>query len=429
MIYSQILYVDLKLPFNGEAENLGKPLGPLLKHNKMSSNKENLAKLTKYHKLPSVIMEWRRINNAVTKVICKMAAIQTPHPGLEMSRIYPVALTLSSNGRVHLEDPSIQMVPNDFEVEASKEFICKALGEDDEWFNQSSMLTPYSSLLVDETAPEDEKYSVSLRRAFVASRGCLIVAADYSQLELRILAHLSEDVALTNLLGAKNNADVFKAVASTWKKKPVEAVTTSERKCTKQIVYGIVYGMGVKKLSDDLGVGEYEAKAFMASFNNAFPGVREFVDKTLESTRKSGYILTLGGRRRYFPHINEPEGSARRSASERGAVNARVQGSGVDMVKKAMIDIDRRLAKKYPTSSIPLRFKKTKDQPRRDYLREGAHFILQLHDELIYEVCSEDLIDVVQIIRTSMEFAVPLNVPTPVSVKIGPSWGELQEIK
>jgi DNA polymerase I-like protein with 3'-5' exonuclease and polymerase domains len=147
-------------------------------------------------------------------------------------------------------------------------------------------LTPYASLLAEPDIKES--YSVSLRRAFVASEGCLIIAADYSQLELRILAHMSEDKLLCKLLGMANQ-DVLKAVASSWKKKSISKVTKEERQQAKQICYGILYGIGVKSLSEQLGVTEEEAFAFTKSFMATYPGVKKFIDFTVSECRKNGY--------------------------------------------------------------------------------------------------------------------------------------------
>lgn len=153
----------------------------------------------------------------------------------------------------------------------------------------------------------------------------------------------------------------------------------------------------------------------------------------MSECRKNGYISTICGRRRYLPNINASENTGRtgyaRAAAERQAVNSTIQGSAADLVKKATIDIDLRLVKQFANASVPLRYRKTSDTSSSvEYLRKGAHFILQLHDELYYEVRSEDITQVAKIIRQCMENAMKLRVPTPVCVKIGPSWGELLEM-
>ena len=158
-------------------------------------------KLIKLHDLPGVILEWRKLDNSVSKKICPLLNAYEHHPGLSMARIYSVCKTFNVNGRVYLNDPNIQNVPNDFEVVATPQLIRKALGQNESMNNKSGLLLSYASLLVDLPQDEEESYKVSLRKAFVASESCLIIAADYSQLELRILAHMSQDSKLLQILG------------------------------------------------------------------------------------------------------------------------------------------------------------------------------------------------------------------------------------
>lgn len=426
----QVLYRELRLPLNGDKSNVGKPLGKLTFGNKVpnaSSNKDVLIKLTHYHKLPHVLLQWRKLNAAITKVVFPLERAMVEHAGLKSKRIYSTCQTFTATGRVSLLEPNVQNVPKDFDIVATKQLLEKALGSEEEWSDQSVLLSPYVSLLQDSDMVH-ETHSVSLRRAFVAAQGCLIISADYCQLELRILAHLSQDRVLCNLLGPQNK-DVFKAVASKWKMKAVDQVTSEERQQAKQICYGILYGIGVKALSEQLCVVEEEASAFMSTFKSTYPGVKKFIDETVLQCRKKGHVVTMGGRRRYLPNINASEtgNGFARAAAERQAINSTVQGSAADLVKKAMVNIEHKLEQAFPDNKIPLKYRK--NDLGREYIKEGAHFLLQLHDELIYEVSSDDLIQVAQIIRSSMETACKLRVPTPVKVNIGPSWGELQEMK
>ena len=352
-----------------------------------------------------------------------MSKAATEHKGLKMQRIYPECQTLTSTGRVSCHEPNIQNVPKDFEFEVTPELLKKALGGsiENSWSNKSSFLmSPYASFVRTEDLEEDT-YAVSLRKAFIASEGCLIIAADYSQLELRILAHLSQDEKLLKILGPAY-PDVFKAMASKWKKKPLEAIEATDRQQVKQICYGILYGIGVKALSEQLNVDEHEAMNFISTFMETYPGVKKFIEKIVKDCKVNGFVTTLQGRKRFLPNIKSTNNYAQ-AAAERQAINSTVQGSAADLVKAAMIAIDQELTKKYPKSALPLRME------QKNYLQDGAHFILQLHDELYYEVVAEDLMPVAKIIQEKMERAIEVKtVPFPVSVRIGPSWGELAEL-
>ena len=232
-----------------------------------------------------------------------MSKCAQEHQGLRMMRIYPECQTFTSTGRVSCAEPNIQNVPKDFEVEATPELLKRALGSADQsWSNKSSFLmSPYASFVRTEDLDEDT-FSVSLRKAFVASEGCLIISADYSQLELRILAHLSGDEKLRRILGPEY-PDVFKAMASKWKKKPIEAIEAEDRAQVKQICYGILYGIGVKALSEQLNIDEFEAMTFISTFMDTYPGVKKFIEKTVSDCKANGFVKTLQGRKRFLPNI------------------------------------------------------------------------------------------------------------------------------
>ena len=219
---------------------------------------------------------------------------------------------------------------------------------------------------------------------------------------------------------------MFKAIAAKWQKKSVEEVTQTDRQQVKQIIYGILYGMGVKKLSEELGVTIEDAGVFISTFMDTYPGVKKFIEATIENCKKNGHITTLKGRRRYLPHIVNSNQRAMAEA-ERQAVNSTIQGSASDIIKKAMIDIDRELCKRYPSCRYPIR-RSSKEIKNMTRIREGAHFILQLHDELYYEVSQKDLVSCASLIKNAMEKAVELDVAFPVKVKIGQTWGELTEM-
>ena len=196
-----------------------------------------------------------------------------------MERIYSECHTLTATGRVSLHEPNIQNVPNDFEFTATTSLLKKALGSNfniskNQSANRSASLfmSQYASFLIEDPQIDPEKFEVSLRKAFVSSEGCLILSADYSQLELRILAHLSQDKKLLQILGPQN-PDVFKAMAAKWKLKNISQVDQNERQQVKQICYGILYGIGNKALSEQLEVCEEEATAFTCTFMDTYPGM------------------------------------------------------------------------------------------------------------------------------------------------------------
>ena len=384
-----------------------------------STSKEDLIRLKPLHPLPSVLIEWRKINAAITNVISPFegASEQWLPDG---RRVYPLSNMFTATGRATMQDPSIQMVPRDFHVTVSAQLMKRASCLDPILNSSTLLLQSFESLLIDEDQ-QGLNYAVSLRKAFVPSQGCLILAADFCQLELRILAHLSCDSSLMNALNQPD--DVFKSVASKWLNIKAADVTDEQRQRAKQICYGIVYGMGAKALSQQLEVEEESAAEFMSSFKNSYPKVQSFIDDVLDGCRKSGYVETMGGRRRYLPDIRlkGDDYQFARGSAERQAVNTTVQGSAADLVKRSMLDIDRELRARFPNQD-PLRY-------AQQVLSGGAAMVLQLHDELIYEVASDDLIQVAHIVRKGMESCLKLSVPTPVKIKIGSSWGDLKPLK
>ena len=191
-----------------------------------------------------------------------------------------------------------------------------------------------------------------------------------------------------------------------------------------------MYGVGANTLSQQLGVSEDEALGFISTFMDTYPGVKKFIEQTILDCKKNGFVTTLKGRKRYLPNINAYSKPQMMAAAERQAVNSTVQGSASDLVKKAMVDIDKKLCNMFPKCTIPLRngssnqFKKSKVK-----IEEGAHFILQLHDELYYEVCEKNVMNCAKLIKESMECVFAnMDVAFPVQLKIGPSWGDLVEM-
>ena len=249
--------------------------------------------------------------------------------------------------------------------------------------------------------------------------------SDYSQLELRILAHLSADSALLQSL--REGQDVFRAMAGQINNCQEGEVTDLMRQQAKQIVYGVIYGIGDKSLADQLGVDTMEAMRFMEKFKSEYRGVRAFLQDCVVSARKTGHVETLSGRRRRLADIQHSN-QARRTAAERQAVNTRVQGSAADLVKVAMVNIDRKIEEVWPHCR-PLKFTRARGVQWRPEEVTGAWLVLQLHDELIYEVSGEEVLQAAMMVKEGMEQALELSVPTPVRIKVGTSWGELQDFR
>ncbi len=239
----------------------------------------------------------------------------------------------------------------------------------------------------------------SIRRAFVAPPGRLLVTADYSQVELRILAHLSGDEAL--LAAFRRGEDIHRATAAKMFGVPPGQVTPEQRRGAKTINFGILYGMGPFALAAQLGVSRAEAKDFITAYFERFPGVRSCLDSVLRKARETGRTETIFGRVRPIPGLSDRNHAVRANA-ERMAMNAPFQGSAADLIKRAMIALDGALARENP----------------------AARLLLQVHDELVLECDAEDADAVAALARRTMEGAASLAVPLTVEVGRGPNWAE-----
>ncbi|XP_047903549.2 DNA polymerase theta isoform X1 [Anser cygnoides] len=455
---AEVLFLELKLPQNGDVtvqrnkKTLGYTRRTTAKGNmvrlskQFSTTKDVLEKLKTLHPLPGLILEWRRINNAITKVVFPLQREKRLNSVLGMERIYPVSQTHTATGRVTFTEPNIQNVPRDFAiemptvVEESPPFravysraVCGSRGR------RHSSILPNGVNIQGEDRSEGRgiPFSVSMRHAFVPFPGGLILSADYSQLELRILAHLSRDCRLIEALN--RGSDVFKSIAAEWKMIDPEAVGDSTRQQAKQICYGIIYGIGAKSLGEQMGIDENDAANYIESFKSRYTGIQKFLRETVKSCRRDGFVQTILGRRRYLPAIGDPNPYSKAHA-ERQAVNTTVQGSAADIVKTATVNIQRRLEAFSSVikshGHLESSFQKDKTgrlsrKRNRGMLHpiSGGFFILQLHDELLYEVAEDDVIQVAQIVKHEMENAVKLSVKLNVKVKIGPSWGDLQDLE
>lgn len=238
-----------------------------------------------------------------------------------------------------------------------------------------------------------------VRRAFIADPGCLILSADYSQIELRLLADLSNDPDLTEAFNS--GLDIHRATASRIYHLPYEEVTDTQRRNAKTANFGTIYGISAFGLSERLGIPRSEAKELIEGYFATYPHIREFIDRSIENARERGYVETYIGRRRYLPDINSRNATVR-SFAERNAVNAPLQGSAADIIKKAMIDIHAEMTR----------------------LGMKSKMILQVHDELIFNVVPDELTTLSEMVVRLMSGAFSGNVPLEVSAGTGKNWLE-----
>lgn len=236
-----------------------------------------------------------------------------------------------------------------------------------------------------------------IRRCFVPGGGMSLIVADYSQIELRVLAHLSEDPAF---IGAfQRGGDIHRETAAIVFDVDVDDVTSDMRARAKTINFATIYGQGPFALARQLGISQDEARAFIATYFERFAGVRAFLDRSIELARARGYVETLFGRRRYIPELRERNFNIR-SFGERTAMNSPIQGSAADLIKIAMVNLHRRL------------------------LEDGfaGGMLLQVHDELVLEAAASEVDGVVRIVQDEMEGAATLRVPLVVDIGVGPNW-------
>ena len=238
-----------------------------------------------------------------------------------------------------------------------------------------------------------------IRRAFVADEGCVIYSADYSQIELRLIADMSGDENMIEAFSA--GADIHSATAAKVYGVSLDEVTDEQRRCAKTVNFGIVYGISAFGLSERLGISRSDAKKLIDGYYESYPQMRQYMDETLDQVRKDGFVSTIKGRRRYLPDINS-RNAVVRGYAERNAVNAPVQGSAADIIKVAMIDI------------------------AREFATEGlrSQMIMQVHDELVFNVVPQELPRVEEIVKRNMENAYHGRVALIVSAGVGKNWLE-----
>ena len=243
-----------------------------------------------------------------------------------------------------------------------------------------------------------------IRKAFVPSDPAnVLVAADYSQIELRILAHMSKDPVLVDSF--MNNEDIHRRTASEVFGVPMEEVTKEMRRNAKAVNFGIIYGQTDYGLSKELGISRGEAKAYIDSYFARYSGVKQWIDQAIQDARVSGISTTMMGRKRYIKDINSKNFNLR-SFAERTAVNTPIQGSAADIIKLAMLRVQDKLAEKKFT----------------------AKMILQVHDELIFEVPPQEIAGLIVVLRECMEHAVDLEVPLKIDVNVGFDWFDMERV-
>lgn len=339
----EILYNKLDLPVLKKTPK-GQP----------STNEDTLQRLAEEFELPKTIIEYRGLAKLKSTYTDSLTKIQHPITK-RIHTSYQQAVT--STGRLSSTEPNLQNIPI--------------------------------------KTPEGRK----IREAFIAEKGNVLISADYSQIELRIMAHLSGDKNLTRAF--KNNIDVHSATASEIFNVPLENVTPDHRRSAKAINFGLIYGMSAFGLTRQLGIPRNEAQAYLDTYFERYTGVKDYMESTKELAKKNLFVETILGRKLHVATINDPNG-LRRKAAERAAINAPLQGSAADIIKKAMIDVDQWIGVNNPDIKM----------------------IMQVHDELIFEVKKEFAVDALNEIVKLMECSVKLKIPLIVDANQGTNWNE-----
>ncbi|RME64684.1 MAG: DNA polymerase I [Caldilineae bacterium] len=243
-----------------------------------------------------------------------------------------------------------------------------------------------------------------IRRAFIAPEGWLLLAADYSQVELRVLAHVAQEPALLDAF--RQGQDIHAATASKLFGVPIDQVTRSQRGLAKTINFATIYGVSAYGLSSRTEMDPSQAQQFLDQYFETYPRVRQYIEETIRQANEQGYVETLLGRKRYFPELKRRLPHNQRQALERAAINAPIQGSAADIIKIAMIRLHKRLAE------------------------EGfqARMLLQVHDELVLEMPAHERDAVASLVREVMENAYHLDAPLKVDVEVGPNWLDMEEV-
>lgn len=335
-------------------EKLGLPVIKKTPKKQPSTSEEVLKELALDYPLPKLILEHRGLSKLKSTYTDRLPEQINPKTG-RVHTSYHQAVT--ATGRLSSSDPNLQNIP-----------IRSVAGRE-------------------------------IRQAFIASPGYQLVAADYSQIELRIMAHLSQDQGLLNAFS--EGQDIHSATAAEVFQTNLDEVTINQRRSAKAINFGLIYGMSAFGLAKQLGIDRNQAKQYIEQYFNRYPGVKIYMETTRESAKENGYVETLFGRRLYLPEINASN-AMRRQYAERTAINAPMQGTAADIIKRAMITIDATLQ----PSTI------------------DARMIMQVHDELVFEVETSILISFTATIQRYMNGAANLDVPLIVDIGVGDNWDE-----
>ena len=330
---------------------------PIIKKTKTgySTNADVLNILAPQHKVVSFILEYRELDKLKNTYIDKLPFLVNIKTGRIHTSFHQ---TVTSTGRLSSSEPNLQNIP-----------IRTKVGRE-------------------------------IRKAFIAEGGFVLLSADYSQIELRILAHLSQDESLLNAF--KNGEDIHAHTASGIFGLDQNIISKQMRRMAKVINFGIIYGMSSYGLARNLGIGREEAEKYINNYFYRYQGIKKYIEREKEEARKRGYVITLLNRRRYLEGINSKDKNIR-EFNERIAINAPIQGSAADLIKIAMIKIDESFKKELFTSRL----------------------LLQIHDELVFEIYQPELDKAKTIIKDVMEHSLKLSVPIEVNLQIGNNWAEL----
>jgi len=343
----ELLFDELKLPVVKRTAKTGP-----------STDAEVLEELAASHPLPAKILEYRQFAKLKGTYIDALPAMICPETGRIHASFHQ---TVTATGRLSSSEPNLQNIP--IRTEEGRE----------------------------------------IRSAFVPEEGWLLLSADYSQIELRVLAHFSGDPQLQEAFAA--DEDIHARVAAQIAGVPLEKVTPEMRRAAKAVNFGVIYGQGPVGLARSLGIPERQAADFIDDYFKQYPGIEGFLRKILAECRETGYAKTILGRRRAISGIREGAGR-QRNLAERTAVNTVIQGSAADLIKKAMLAVFRRM------NSLGL----------------TARLLLQNHDELIFEVPPHELRRLAEIVNEEMSQAVAMSVPLKVELKAGANWAEVEKI-
>jgi len=335
-------------------EELGLPARLKTPTGQPSTNEEALEAIADQHELPRMILDYRQLAKLRSTYTDKLPEMVNPRTG-RVHTCYNQAAV--ATGRLSSTDPNLQNIP---------------------------------------VRNEEGR---RIREAFIAPEGWRVLAADYSQIELRIMAHMSGDPGLTRAF--RHDQDVHRATAAEVFGVAVDEVASEHRRVAKMINFGLMYGMSAHGLAQRLGIPRGEAAEYVQRYFERYPGVKAFMDSTREKARRDGYVETLFGRRLYLDALRS-RNAAQRAGAERAAINAPMQGTAADIIKRAMVSIDDWLGK-------------------RD---DDAHMLMQVHDELVFEVRVDAVEAIREGVRIRMQGAAELGVPLLVDIGTGANWNE-----